>query len=129
MEQSGGRVLNILESVEDFVERAVEDAVAVVEFGGYDGMDENFSGGRGEGRFEPCNVPEVEEGSLGDVVGEVDRKNRRPSYSFVDLSTFWLFRSRRADHHRHTDPTQHRAAQGDRLRVRTHRQEGPPLSA
>ena len=32
-------------------------------------MDENFGGGRVQGRPEACNVPEVKEGSFGDVVG------------------------------------------------------------
>ena len=38
-EQSSGRVLNILKFIEDCVGRAIEDAVAVVESGGYEGMD------------------------------------------------------------------------------------------
>ena len=38
-EQSSGRVLNILKFSEDCVGRAIEDAVAVVESGGYEGMD------------------------------------------------------------------------------------------
>ena len=38
-EQSSGRVLNILKFVEDCVGRAIEDAVAVVQSGGYEGMD------------------------------------------------------------------------------------------
>ena len=50
-EHSSDRVLNILKFIEDCVGRAIEDAVAVVESGGYEGMDENFGGGRGkEGR-------------------------------------------------------------------------------
>ena len=68
-EQSSGRVLNILKFIEDCVGRAIEDAVAVVESGGYEGMDENFGGGRGQGVPEACNGPEVKEGSFGDVVG------------------------------------------------------------
>ena len=37
-EQSSGRVLNILKFIEDCVGRAIEDAVAVVESGGYDAL-------------------------------------------------------------------------------------------
>ena len=35
-EQSSGRVMNILKFIEDCVGRAIEDAVAVVESGGYE---------------------------------------------------------------------------------------------
>lgn len=48
-EPSTGRVLNVLEFVEDVVGRAAEDAAAVVGSGGHEGMDENFGGSRGEG--------------------------------------------------------------------------------
>jgi len=48
-EQPSGRVLNTLKFIEDFAARAVEDAVAVVKCGGYEGMDEDFSGGRRQG--------------------------------------------------------------------------------
>jgi len=41
--------------------RSREDAVEVGS-GGYEGMDEKFSG-------DQCNVPIVKEGSFGDVVG------------------------------------------------------------
>ena len=68
-EQSSGRVLNILKFVEDCVGRAIEDAVAVVKSGGYEGMDKNLGGGKGQGGPEACNVREVEEGSFGDVIG------------------------------------------------------------
>ena len=50
-EQSSGRVLNILEFIEDIVGWAIEDAVAVAESGGYEGMDEigmDLGGGRGQ---------------------------------------------------------------------------------
>jgi len=50
-EQSSGRVMNILKFIEDCVERAVEDAVAVVKSGGYEGVDNNFSGGRERRQF------------------------------------------------------------------------------
>jgi len=68
-EQSSGSVVNILKFIEDFVGRTKENAVAV-RSGGYEGMDENVSGGRGQGGPEACNVPGVKEGSFGDLVGE-----------------------------------------------------------
>ena len=69
-EQSSGRLLNILKFMEGCVGRAIEDAVAVVESGGYEGMDSNFGGGKGQGGLEACNVLEVKEGSFGDVESE-----------------------------------------------------------
>ena len=63
-EQTSGRVLNILEFIEDNVWRSIQDAVAVVQSGGYEGMNQSLGGGKGQRGPEACNVLEVEEGDI-----------------------------------------------------------------
>ena len=46
---------------------AIENAVAVIQSGGYEGVNECFCSGGGESRSKACNVTEVEERYFGDV--------------------------------------------------------------
>jgi len=65
-EQPSCRVLNI-QFIEGFVGRAVEEAVAVVKSGGYEGRDGNVSGGKGQGGPEAYTVSSL-------VLSETTRK-------------------------------------------------------
>ena len=67
-EQSGGGVLNILQFLRNRGGETIQDAIAVVESGGDEGVNKCFSGWEGESGSKTCYVPEVEEGCFGDVV-------------------------------------------------------------
>ena len=70
-EQTGSRVLNVLEFIEDFGWWAVENAVAVVNSGSDESVDESFGSREGEWWAETSNIFEVGKGSPGDVVDVV----------------------------------------------------------
>lgn len=66
-EEAGSRILDVLQLLEMRRRKTIEEAIAVVESGCDEGVNEYFSCGLGEGGTDAGDVAEMKEGGFSEV--------------------------------------------------------------